>query len=130
MYYYTTSVLLNLIQDQNKIGKNKYSCKDVSQKQSDLNFECYKDVLDVFHKTSIRSELEGGDIDKAKNVGILKYMHTMIGLSAYYNNQYVLTDGIYTIPLEFSLLTIIFLEVWMLSKENENESSTSQTYLQ
>ena len=87
-------------------------------------------MLDVFHKTSILSELEGGDIDKAKNVGILKYMHTMIGLSAYYNNQYVLTDGIYTIPLEFSLLTIIFLEVWMLSKENENESRTSQTYSQ
>ena len=31
-----------LVQDQNKIGNNKYSCKGVSKKHNDLCFERYK----------------------------------------------------------------------------------------
>ena len=69
----------------------------VSKKQNDLNL----DLFNVFHKTAIGSELEGEDIDKSKNAGILMYVQTMIGFSAYYNNQYVLTDSIYKILLEF-----------------------------
>ena len=57
------------VQDQNKIGENKYSCKGVSKKHNDLYFGRYKDVLDVFLKTRIENELEGEDIDKSKNVG-------------------------------------------------------------
>ena len=56
-----------------KIRKNKYSCKGVSRKHNDLYFERYKDVLDVFQKTRIDSELEGEDIDKAKSVGFRVY---------------------------------------------------------
>ena len=48
-----------LVQDQNKIGKNKYSCKGVSKKHNDLYFECYKNVLDFFQKKIIDSDLEG-----------------------------------------------------------------------
>ena len=55
-----------LVQNQSKIGKNKYSCKGVSKKHNDLYFEQYKKVLDVFQKTG---EGEEEDIDNAKNVG-------------------------------------------------------------
>ena len=44
-----------LIQDQNKVGKNKYNCQGVSKKHNDLYFEHYKGVLDVFHKAAITS---------------------------------------------------------------------------
>ena len=47
-----------LVQNQNKFGKNN-SCKGVSNKHNDLYFEHQKDVLDVFQKTRIDSELEG-----------------------------------------------------------------------
>ena len=45
-----------LVQNQNKTGKYKYSCKGVSKKHNDLNFERYKDGLDVFQRTKINSE--------------------------------------------------------------------------
>ena len=50
------------------------------------------DVFDVFQKTRIDSELEGEDIDKAKNVGfrvrdqgIVTYEQNKLGLSGYYD---------------------------------------------
>ena len=58
---------------QNEAGENKYSCKGVSKKHNDLNFQPYKEVLDVFPKTRIDSELEGKDIDKAKSLGFRVY---------------------------------------------------------
>ena len=83
-----------LVQDQNRIGKEKYSCKGVSKKRNDLYFELYKGVLDVFQKTRIASELEGEDIDKAKNAGfrvhdqgIATYEQNKLGLSAYYDKR-------------------------------------------
>ena len=49
-------------------------------------------VLNVFHKTATASKLEGGDIDKAKNVGfrdhdqdIVTYEKNKLTLSAYYD---------------------------------------------
>ena len=53
---------------QNEVNENKCSCKGVSKKHNDLHFQRYKDVLDVFLKTRIDSELKGKDIDKAKNI--------------------------------------------------------------
>ena len=44
---------------QNEAGKNKYSYKGVSKKQNDLQFQRYKEILDVFLKTGRDSELEG-----------------------------------------------------------------------
>ena len=48
-------------------------------------------MLDVFHKTVTTIELEGGNIDKAKNVGfrafnknIVTYEQNKLRLSAYY----------------------------------------------
>ena len=62
---------------QNEVNENKCSCKGVSKKHKDLHFQRYKDVLDVFLKTRIDSELKGKDIDKAKNIrydqGIVTY---------------------------------------------------------
>ena len=91
---------------QNKAGKNKYSCTGVSKKPNDLYFQRYKDVLDVFLKTRRDSELEAEDIDKTKNVplraydqGMVTYEQNKLGLSAYYDKRYLLTDGIYTRPL-------------------------------
>ena len=96
------------VQDQNKMEKNRYSCKGVSKKHNDLYFERYNGVLDVFQKTRIYSELEGGDIDRANSVGfrvydqgVVTHEQNKLGLSAYYDKHYVLTDGIHTKSLEF-----------------------------
>ena len=77
-----------------KIRSEKNRYKGVSKKHNDLYFERYKGVLDVFQKTRIDSELEGEDIDKAKNVGfrvydqgIVTYEQKKLGLSAYYDNR-------------------------------------------
>ena len=93
---------------QNEANENKYSCKNVSKKHNDLHFQRYKDVLDVFLKARRDSELEGKDIDKAKNVGfrvydqgIVTYEQNKLGLSACYDKRYVLADGIHTRPLDF-----------------------------
>ena len=92
---------------QNEANENKYTCKGISKKHNDLNFQRYKDVLDVFLKTRRDSELEGKDIYKAKNVGfraydqgLATYEQNKLGLSAYYDRRYVLTDGIHTKPLD------------------------------
>ena len=92
-----------------------YSGKGVSKKHNHLYFERYKDVLDVFQKTGIDSELEGEDIDKVKNVGfrvhdqgIVRYEQKKLGLSAYYDKRYVLTDGFYTRRLELWPLNNFF----------------------
>ena len=64
--------------------------------------------MDVFLKTGRDGELEGKDIDKAKNVGfrvydqgILTYEQNKLGLSAYYDKRYVLADGIHTRTMDF-----------------------------
>ena len=65
-------------------------------------------MLHVFHSTAIAHKLEREDNNKAKNVGfrvydqdIVTYEQNKLGLSAYYDKCYVLTDGIHTRPLEF-----------------------------
>ena len=59
-----------------------------------MYFQRYKEVLDVFLKTRIDSQLEGEDIDKVKNVGfrvydqgIVTYEQKKLGLCAYYDKQ-------------------------------------------
>ena len=81
---------------QNEANEDKYNCKGVSKNHNDLCFQRYKDALDVFLKTRRDSELEGKDIDKAKNVGfrvydqgIATYEHNKLGLSAYCDKRYV-----------------------------------------
>ena len=93
---------------QNEANENNCSCKSVSKKQNDLDFQRYKDDLDVFLKTRRDSELEGKYIDKAKNVdfrvydqGTVTYEQNKLELSAYYDKRYVLADGIHTRPLDF-----------------------------
>ena len=51
---------------QNEAGENKYSCKGISKKHNDLYFQRYKEVLNVFLKTRIGSELEGKDVEKPR----------------------------------------------------------------
>ena len=96
-----------LVQNE-ALSKNKYSCKGVSQEQNDLNFQRYKNVLDVFLKTRRDSELEEKDIDKAKNMGfrvydqgVVTYEQNKVGLSGYYDKPYVLGNGIHTKLLDF-----------------------------
>ena len=62
-----------------------------------MHFQRYKYVLDVSLKTRRDSELEGKDIDKAKNVGfkacdqgMVIYEENKLGLSVYYDKRYVL----------------------------------------
>ena len=71
-----------------------------------MYFQRYKDVLDVLLKTRIDSELEGKDIDKTKNIGfgiydqgIVTYEQNKLGLSAFYDQRYVLANGIHIRPL-------------------------------
>ena len=72
----------------------------------------------MFLKARRDIELEGKDIDKAKNVGfriydqgMVTYEQNKLGLSAYYEKRYVLADGIHTRPLGGWSQTIIFLEL-------------------
>ena len=72
----------------------------------------------MFLKARRDIELEGKDIDKAKNVGfriydqgMVTYEQNKLGLSAYYEKRYVLADGIHTSPLGGWSQTIIFLEL-------------------
>ena len=86
------------------IGRqNKYSCKGVSKKQNDLCFTRYKNVLDKFQNMS---EIEEVDTDKATNKGfrvhdqgMVTYEQIKLGLSAYYDKRFVLSDGIHTRPI-------------------------------
>ena len=64
--------------------------------------------MDVFLNARRDSELEEKDIDKAKNVGfrvydqgVVTYEQNKLGLSAYYDQHYVLADGIHTRWLDF-----------------------------
>ena len=73
-----------------------------------MNFQRYKDALDVFLRIRRDSELQGGDIYKVKNVsfkvydqGIVTYEQKKLGLLAYYNKRCVLDDGIDTRLLDF-----------------------------
>ena len=94
---------------QNEVNEDdKFSCKGVSKKHNDLNFQRYKNVLDVLLKTRRDGELEGKDINKAKNVGfrvydqgVVTYEQNKLGLSAYYDKRYILSYGIHTRPLDF-----------------------------
>ena len=88
---------------QNEANEDKYNCKSISKNHNDLHFQRYQDILDVFLKAGRDSELEGKDIDKAKNVGfmvydqgIVTYEQNKLGLSVYCDKGYVLADGIHT----------------------------------
>ena len=67
-------------------------------------------MICIFSAIRVRrdSELEGKDIDKAKNVGvrvyyqgIVTYEQNKLGLSAYCDKRYVLADDIHTRSLDF-----------------------------
>ena len=77
-----------LVQNEvNEDENDKYSCKGVSKKHTDLHFQRCKDVLGVFLKTRRDTELEEKDIDKAKNVGfkvgVVTYELNKLGSSGY-----------------------------------------------
>ena len=96
-----------LVQNE-ALNNKKYSCKGVSKNHNDLQFQRYKDTLDVFLRTRRDSELEEKDIDKSKNVvfrvydqGVVIYEQNKPGFSAYYDKRYVLGDAIHTRPWDF-----------------------------
>ena len=75
-------------------------------KHNDLHFQCYKEVLHIFLKTRIDSELEGKDTDESKNVdfrvfdhGIVTWEQNKLGLSAY-DKGHFLVDDIHTKSLD------------------------------
>ena len=64
--------------------------------------------MEIFLRTRRESELEGKDIDKAKNVGFrvydqgtVTYEQNKLVLSAYYDKRYVLADGIHIRLFDF-----------------------------
>ena len=59
-----------LVEDQNKIRKNIYNCKDVSKKHNNLHCE-------LFHKPAKASEL-GREIKNAKNVSLRVYVQRIV----------------------------------------------------
>ena len=71
-------------------GIPKFSCKGVSRRQNEMNWERYKNAL-------------FGSLDKVTNIGfrkkenhIVTYEQTKLGLSAYYDKRVVHEDGIHT----------------------------------
>ena len=71
-------------------GIKKFSCKGVSRRQNELNWERYRKAL-------------FGSLDKARNIGfrkrdnhIVTYEQSKLGLSAYYDKRIVHEDGIPT----------------------------------
>ena len=91
-----------LVQNE-AFNNNKYSCKGISKNHNDLHLQRDKDALDIFLRTRRDGKLEEKDIDKAKNVGfmvygqgVVTYEQKKLGLSAYYDEHYVLADGIHT----------------------------------
>ena len=70
--------------------KVKFSCKGVSRRQNEINWERYRKAL-------------FGSLDKARNIGfrkrdnhIVTYEQSKLGLSAYYDKRIVHEDGIHT----------------------------------
>ena len=70
--------------------KVKFSCKGVSRRQNEMNWERYRKAL-------------LGSLDKARNIGfrkrdnhIVTYEQSKLGLSAYYDKRIVHEDGIHT----------------------------------
>ena len=70
--------------------KVKFSCKGVSRRQNEMNWERYKKAL-------------FGSLDKARNIGfrkrdnhIVTYEQSKLGLSAYYDKRIVHEDGVHT----------------------------------
>ena len=71
-------------------GIKKFSCKGVSKRQNEMNWERYRKAL-------------FGSLDKARNIGfrkrdnhIVTYEQSKLGLSAYYDKRIVHEDGIHT----------------------------------
>ena len=72
-------------------GSNKkFSCKGVSRRQNEMNWERYRKAL-------------FGSLDKARNIGfrkrdnhIVTYEQSKLGLSAYYDKRIAHEDGIHT----------------------------------
>ena len=71
----------------------KFSCKGVSRRQNEMNWERYRKAL-------------FGSLDKVTNIGfrkrdnhIVTYEQSKLGLSAYYDKRIVHEDGIHTIYL-------------------------------
>ena len=71
-------------------GVKKFSCKEVSRRQNEMNWERYRKAL-------------FGSLDKARNIGfrkrdnhIVTYEQSKLGLSAYYDKRIVHEDGIHT----------------------------------
>ena len=71
-------------------GVKKFSCKGVSRRHNEMNWERYRKAL-------------FGSLDKARNIGfrkrdnhIVTYEQSKLGLSAYYDKRIVHEDGIHT----------------------------------
>ena len=77
--------------------KKKFSTKGMSKKQNNINWQRFKTALE-------------GSKDMATNRGfrmrdgnIVTYEQEKLGLSAYYDKQWVLPDGIHTEPIEYHI---------------------------
>ena len=77
--------------------KNKYSTKGMSQRQNNITWQHFKAA---FQGTTDRAENRGF---RMINGRIVTYEQQKLGLSAYYDKQRVLTVGIHTEPIEYTL---------------------------
>ena len=80
---------------------------NVSMKQNNQNFYRYKDVLNVFYKIAITSDLER-DIGQIQNSdfrvhdqGKATYEKSKLRVFANFDKHYVMINGIHTRRLEF-----------------------------
>ena len=89
--YYTDHIT------NNQEVKKKLSSKGMSKRQNEINWHRFKAALD-------------GNKDMATNRGfrmrdgnIVTYEQEKLGLSAYYDKRWVLSDGIHTEPIEYHI---------------------------
>ena len=92
-------------------GVKKFSCKGVSRRHNEMNWERYRKAL-------------FGSLDKARNIGfrkrdnhIVTYEQSKLGLSAYYDKRIVHEDGIHTSCL-YEKKTLVGSVKYNISKES------------
>jgi len=83
--------------DEGEGGEKKFSTKGKSKKQNEITWQRFKEALE-------------GSTDMATNRGfwmrdgqMVIYEQQKLGLSAYYEKEWVLPNGIHTEPIEFHI---------------------------
>ena len=85
----------NYIEEQG--GKSKFSTKGMSKKQNKINWQRFKAALQGSKDTATNRGF------RMQDGNMVTYEQKKLGLSAYYDKRWVLSDGVHTEPIEFRI---------------------------